>query len=103
MLRAPTPGPARGRTCFLGHGLLSQNVPTQPQILITRLQLTNGQFSVEVNGMVGPTYSLWRRKDLTSGVWEPVTNASAQLNGFTLDVIDPTPELTQMFYQVRAQ
>lgn len=56
-------------------------------------------FGVDVGWFYGHAFSLWRSTDLST--WSQVTGATAQDNGSTIRLTDPTPPGDRAFYRVQ--
>ncbi len=89
-----------GRDFSQWAGLLKIPAPVQPWIHASSPRLADGQFSVEVNDVSGLKFTLWKSSNLSSFIWQPVTNAQVQLDGFTVRLIDPTPPTSRVFYRI---
>ena len=79
--------------------LLDVPVPEQPWIHISGTKKVEGRFSLEVNDVPGPDFSLWR--SFNFNLWELVPNADVQRNDFTIYLADPSPPAEKAFYQIR--
>jgi uncharacterized delta-60 repeat protein len=81
-------------------GALGVSIPTNAFVDASQPHQTNGQFSVQANGLDGFNYSLWRTPDLTGSPWQLLTNTLVVRNGFTLELTDPTPLPARAFYRI---